>query len=60
MPVYHSLLTMLENNDTVHYNNETIAKAELLFKLIDDFEFIMALVITSSILVYRLPATQKL
>ena len=28
-----------ENNDAVHYNNETLAKAELLFKLVDDFEF---------------------
>ena len=28
VPVYYSLLVMKENNDTVHYNNETSAKAE--------------------------------
>ena len=40
-PVYHSLLTIKENNDILHYNNETSAKVESLFKLIDDFEFII-------------------
>ena len=58
VPVYHSLLTMKEN--IVHYNNETSAKAESLFKLIDDFECIITLVITCSILDYLLPATRKL
>ena len=28
VPVYYSLLVMKEKNDTVHYNNETSAKAE--------------------------------
>ena len=60
MPVYHSWLTMKENNDIVHYNNETSAKAESLFKLIDGFEFIITLVITRSILDYILSATRKL
>ena len=60
VPVYHSWLTMKENNDIVHYNNETSAKAESLFKLIDDFEFTIRLVITRSILDYLLPATRKL
>ena len=60
VPVYHSLLTLKENNDIVHYNNETSAKAESLFKLIDDFEFTIRLVITRSILDYLLPATRKL
>ena len=58
--VYHSLLTTNENNDIIHYNNETSAKAEFLFKLIDDFEFIITWVITSSILVYQLAESQKL
>ena len=40
-PAYHSLLTIKENNDILHYNNETSAKVESLFKLIDDFEFII-------------------
>ena len=60
VPVYHSLLTMKENNDIVYYNNETSAKAESLFKLTADFEFIITLVITCSILDYLLPATRKL
>ena len=60
VPVYHSLLTMKEDNDIVHYNNETSAKAESLFKLIDDLEFIITLVITRSILDYLLPETWKL
>ena len=60
VPVYHPLLTMKENNDIVHYNNKTSAKAESLLKLIDNFEFIITLVITRSILDYLLPATQKL
>ena len=59
VPVYHSLLTLKENNDIVHYNNETSAKAESLLKLIDDFEFIITLVITRSIFDYLLPATRK-
>ena len=60
VPVYYSLLVMKENNDTVHYNNETSAKAESLFKLVDDFEFIVTLVVTRSILDYLLPLTRKL
>ena len=60
MPVYHSLVTVKENNDIVHYNNESSAKAESLFKLIDNFECIITLVITCSILDYLLPATRKL
>ena len=60
VPVYYSLLVMKENNDTVHYNNETSAKAESLFKLVDDFEFIVTLVVTRSILDYLLPVTRKL
>ena len=59
VPVYYSLLVMKENNDTVHYNNETSAKAESLFKLVDDFEFIVTLVVTRSILDYLLPVTRK-
>ena len=58
-PVYYSLLVIKENNDTVHYNNETSAKTELLFKLVDDFEFIVILIITCSILDYYLPVTGK-
>ena len=60
VPVYHSLVTVKENNDIVHYNNESSAKAESLFKLIDNFECIITLVITCSILDYLLPATRKL
>ena len=60
VPVYYSLLVMKENNDTVHYNNETSAKAESLFKLVDDFEFIVTLVVTCSILDYLVPVTCKL
>ena len=60
LPVYHSLLTMKENDDIIHYNNEGSAKEGSLFKLIDDFEFIITLVITHSILDYLLPATLKL
>ena len=60
VPVYYSLLVMKENNDNVHYNNETSAKADSLFKLIDDFEFIVTLVVTRSILDYLLPVTRKL
>ena len=60
VPVYYSLLVMKENNDTVHYNNETSAKAESLFKLVDIFEFIVTLVVTRSILDYLLPLTRKL
>ena len=58
-PVYYSLLVIKENNDTVHDNNETSAKTELLFKLVDDFEFIVILIITCSILGYYLPVTRK-
>ena len=58
-PVYYSLLVIKENNDTVHYNNETSAKTELLFKLVDDFEFIVILIITCSILDYYLRVTRK-
>ena len=35
-------------------------KAESLFKLLDDFEFIVTLVLTRSILDYFLPVTRKL
>ena len=51
---------MKENNDTVYCNNETPAKAESLFKLVDDLEFIVTLVLTRSILDYLLPVTCKL
>ena len=57
--VYHSLLTTKENNDIIHYNNKTSDKAEFLFKVIDDFEFIITWVITCSILVYQQAASQK-
>ena len=60
VPVYYSLLVMKENNDTVHYNNEISAKAESLFKLVDDFEFIVTPVVTHSFLDYLLPVTCKL
>ena len=60
VPVYYSLLVMKKNNDTVHYNNETSAKADSLFKLVNDFEFIVTLVLTRSILAYLLPVTRKL
>ena len=39
VPANHSLLTMKENNDIIHYNNETSVKAESLIKLIDKFLF---------------------
>ena len=51
---------MKENNDTVHYNNETSAKAESLFKLVDDFKFIVTLVVSRSILDSLLSVTLKL
>ena len=36
VPVYHSVLTIkVKENNIVHYNNETSAKAEPLFKVID-------------------------
>ena len=60
VPVYYSLLLMKKNNDIVHYNNKTSAKADPLFKLVDDFEFIVTLVVTCSILDYLLPVTRKL
>ena len=60
VPVYYSLLVMKKNNDTVHYNNENSAKADSLFKLVNDFEFIVTLVLTRSILDYLLPVTRKL
>ena len=60
VPVYYSLLVMKENNDTVHYNNETSAKTESLLKLVDDFEFIVTQVVTRSILDYLLPVTREL
>ena len=59
VPVYYSLLVM-KKNDTVDYNNETSAKADSLFKLVNDFEFIVTLVLTRSILAYLLPVTRKL
>ena len=46
-------------NDNVHYKIETSAKEESLFKL-DDFEFIVTLVVTRSVLDYLLPGTRKL
>ena len=58
LPLYFSL-AMEENNDTVHCNNETSSKAESLFKLVDDFEFIFTLVSAISILDYLLPVTRK-
>ena len=60
MPVHYSFLVVKENNDTVHYNNGTSAKAESLFKLVDDFEIIISLVVTRSILHYFLPVTRTL
>ena len=53
---------MKEINDTVHYNNESSVKAESLFKLVVDFEFIVTLVVTLSVLNYLLPlpVTRKL
>ena len=60
MPVHYSFLVVKENNDTVHYNNGTSAKAESLFKLVDDFEIIVSLVVTRSILHYFLPVTRTL
>ena len=60
VPVYYSLLIMKKNNDTAHNNNETSAKAEPLFKLVHDFEFVVTLVVTRSILHYLLPVARKL
>ena len=51
---------MKEKNDKVNYSNEPSAKAESLFKLIDDFEFIITLVIMHNIFDDLLPATRKL
>ena len=53
--VYNSLLTMKENNDIFHCNDEIVAKAKSIFKLIDDFKFIITLVITHRIPDYLLP-----
>ena len=50
---------MKENNNTVHYNNETSAKTESMFKPVDDFQFVN-LVVSRSILDYLLPVTGKL
>ena len=55
-----TVLVMNKNNDTVHCNNESSAKAESLFKLVYDFEFIVTLAVTRSILDYLLPVTHKL
>ena len=60
VPVYHYFLTMKEKNDKINYSNKPSAKAESLFKLIDDFEFIITLVIMHNIFDDLLPATQKL
>ena len=60
MSIYHSLPRMKENNDIFCYNNETSVKIGHLFKLIDNFEFLITLVIIHNILVYLLPATWKL
>ena len=46
IPTYYALLVMKNNNDTVHYNNETSAKAESLFKLADDFKLGVFLIIS--------------
>ena len=51
---------MKENNDTVHYNNEVSTKAEPFLKFVDDFELIISLAVTCSILAYLLPVTRKL
>ena len=51
---------MKEKNDKINYSNKPSAKAESLFKLIDDFEFIITLVIMHNIFDDLLPATQKL
>ena len=51
---------MKEKNDKVNYSNKPSAKAESLFKLIDDFEFIITLVIMHNIFDDLLLATQKL
>ena len=60
VPVCYSLLVTKENNDAVHYNNETSTKAEPLFKVADDFEFIPTLLVTRSVLNDLLPETRKL
>ena len=60
VPVYYSILIMKKNNDTAHNNNETSAKAEPLFKLDHDFDFVVTLVVTRSILHYLLPVARKL
>ena len=58
--MYYSFIVIKKNIDTVHYNNKTSAKAVSLFKLIDDFEFILTLVATCSVLNDVLPKTHKL
>ena len=58
--MYYSFIVIKKNIDTVHYNNKTSAKAVSLFKLIDDFEFILTLVATYSVLNDVLPTTHKL
>ena len=58
--MYYSFIVIKKNIDTVHYNNKTSAKAESLFKLIDDFEFILTLVAACSDLDDVLPAIHKI
>ena len=60
VPVYYSLLVKKENNDTVHCNNETSAKTEPLFNLVDDIEIIVTLVVTCSIFDFLMPVNGKL
>ena len=60
VPVYYSLLVMKENNGTVHYNNVTSAKAESLFELVDDFKFVVILVVTHIIFLLSLANNRKL
>ena len=59
IPIYHALLEMKENYPHT-YSNETSSKAESFFKLVDDFDFIVSLIITRNILDYLLPVTRKL
>ena len=60
VPVYYSLLVKKENNDTVLCNNETSAKTEPLFNLVDDIEIIVTLVVTCSIFDILMPVNGKL
>lgn len=55
--LYHTLFTIKENNDKIYCNNEASGKAEPWFKVADDFEFNITLVMTRSILDYLVLAT---